>query len=115
MKAVQFSEYGGPEVLQVVEAPEPHAGPGRVRIKVLAASVNPIDWKRRAGYLAQDKTLSEPVIPGSDAAGYVDEVGEGVSGVSGGDEVFGLADAGNAEFAVLRAWAPKPASVDWAV
>ncbi len=49
MKTVQYSEYGGPEVLQIVEIDEPHAGPGLVRIAVRAAGVNPSDWKRRAG------------------------------------------------------------------
>lgn len=115
MKAVQFSEYGGPEVLRVADVPEPHAGPGQVRIRVKAASINPMDWKVRAGFLAADQTLAEPVVPGFDAAGYVDEVGEGVTDASVGDEVFGLARAANAELAVLNAWAPKPASVDWAV
>ncbi len=115
MKAAQFSEYGGPEVLRVAEAPEPHAGPGQVRIKVKASSVNPMDWKIRAGYLAEDKVLPEPVVVGFDAAGYVDEVGEGVTDASVGDEVFGQGRAANAELAVLNAWALKPSSVDWAV
>lgn len=51
MKAVQFAEYGGPEVLRVVEIDEPHAGSGQVRIAVRAAGVNAIDWKIRAGYI----------------------------------------------------------------
>ncbi len=49
MKAVQFSNYGGPEVVQLVDIDEPHAGPGQVRIAVRAAGVNPSDWKRREG------------------------------------------------------------------
>ena len=115
MRAVEYSEYGDPEVLSVVEAPEPHAGPGQVRIKVQAASVNPIDWKIRRGYLAGGAPLAEPRIPGVDAAGVVDEVGEGVEGVSVGDDVFGLGSGTNAEYAVLNAWAAKPASLDWGV
>lgn len=115
MKAVQFREYGGPEVLEVAEVPEPHAGPGQVRIRVAASSVNPIDWKVRAGYLAGGKSLESPQISGSDAAGYVDEVGEGAEGVAVGDEVFGIGGATIAEYAVLRSWTAKPPSVDWAV
>lgn len=115
MFAVQFSEYGGPEVLSVGEAPEPHAGPGQVRVKVAAASVNPIDWKVREGYMAQGAPLDGAGYLGYDAAGVVDEVGEGVTDVVVGDDVFGLGQHTQAEFAVLSAWAAKPASVDWAV
>lgn len=112
MRAVTYTVHGGPEVLAVTEAPEPHAGAGQVRIAVRAASVNPIDWKVRSGAYGA-APLDEPQIPGADAAGVVDEVGEGVTGVSIGDEVFGLAAGGYAQYAVLRAWATKPAGVDW--
>ncbi|HEY5821087.1 MAG TPA: NADP-dependent oxidoreductase [Propionibacteriaceae bacterium] len=113
MFAVQYSEYGGPEVLSLGEAPEPHAGPGQVRIVVRAASVNPIDWKVRAGMMAGGQPLEGTGIPGVDASGVVDEIGEGVTGVSIGDDVFGLGSSTQAEFAVLNAWAVKPSSVDW--
>jgi NADPH:quinone reductase-like Zn-dependent oxidoreductase len=115
MKALQFSEYGGPEVLTVGEAPEPHAGPGQVRIKVKAASVNAIDWKILTGAMAQGRTLDGPAYLGNDASGVVDEVGDGVSEVAVGDDVFGLGAATHAELAVLRAFARKPSSVDWSV
>ena len=109
MRAVTFDEYGNADVLHVAEVPEPHAGPGQVRIKVVDASVNPVDWKIRKGYLAQMMPLDFPAIPGRDGAGVVDEVGEGVVGTSIGDEVFGIAAGGStAEYAVLAAWAPKP-------
>lgn len=114
MRALQYRSYGGPEVLEIADAPEPHAGPGRVRIAVRAASVNPIDWKMLSGALA-DGPLDGVGYLGSDAAGVVDEVGEGVSGVAVGDEVFGTGQGTQAEYAVLGAWANKPASVDWAV
>ena len=115
MYAVQFSEYGDPEVITLGEAPEPHAGPGQIRIAVKAASVNPMDWKIRSGMLAQGKPLEGNSYLGFDAAGVVDEVGEGVSDVAIGDDVFGLGTNTQAEYAVLNAWAPKPASLDWAV
>lgn len=109
MRAVTYREYGDPSVLTVEDVPDPHAGPGQVRIRVTAAGVNPIDWKFRAGYLQQMMPLQFPVIPGRDAAGVVDEVGDGVTGTAVGDRVFGLSDTGTAaEYAVLTAWAPVP-------
>ena len=115
MFALQYQSYGGPDVLTVGEAPEVHAGPGQVRVQVKAASVNPIDWKLRNGYLAGGKPLEGTGYLGYDAAGVVDEVGDGVTDVAVGDDVFGLGSNTDAEFAVLDAYAKKPASVDWAV
>lgn len=115
MKALQFEAYGGPEVLRWAEADEPHAGAGQIRIQVKAASVNPIDWKILSGLTSGGKPLSGIGRPGFDASGVVDEVGEGVSGVQVGDDVFGKGQQTQAEYAVLDGWAHKPASVDWAV
>lgn len=115
MKALVYETYGGAEALHVAAVPEPHAGPGEVRVRVSAASINPVDWKRLSGAMAGGQPLESTTVPGADAAGVVDEVGEGVTGVSVGDDVFGLGSATQADFAVLRAWAAKPASVDWAV
>ncbi len=115
MRALQFNQYGGPEVLEWAEAPDRHAGPGQVRIAVRAASVNPIDWKMVSGILAGGQPLEGAGYIGYDAAGVVDEVGEGVTGVEVGDDVFGRGADTQAEYAVLDAWAAKPASVDWAV
>lgn len=115
MFAVQFENYGGPEVLTVDEAPEVHAGAGEVRVTVRAASVNPIDWKIRAGYLAGGEPLQGNGYLGSDAAGVVDEVGDGVTDVAVGDDVFGLGSNTVAQFAVLDVYTKKPSSVDWAV
>lgn len=115
MRALTYTEHGGPEVLHVAAVPEPHAGPGQVRVKVAAASVNPIDWKLLGGLMPGSKAPDGPEVPGFDAAGVVDEVGEGVSGVAVGDDVFGLGRATQAELAVLTSWAPKPASLDWSV
>ena len=115
MRALQFTAYGGPEVLTWADAPVPHAGPGQIRIAVRAASVNPIDWKRLAGAMSGGQPLAGPEYLGNDAAGVVDEVGEGVTGVSAGDDVFGRGQGTQAESAVLDAWAAKPPSIDWAV
>ena len=109
MKAVRFSEYGGPDVLRVDEVDEPHAGAGQVRVAVRAAGVNPIDCKIRSGAMAKFIPAKLPRIPGSDAAGVVDEVGDGVTDVSIGDAVFGSAVGGaTAEYAVLDHFAVKP-------
>ena len=115
MQALQFSTYGGPEVLQWAEAPEPHAGPGKIRIAVRAASVNPIDWKRFSGVMSGGEPMAGTGYLGVDAAGVVDEVGDGVTGVSAGDEVLGRGQHTQAEYAVLDAWAAKAPSLDWAV
>ena len=108
MKAVQFSEYGGPEVLKVVEVDEPHAGPGQVRIAVRTAGVNPAEWKIRAGYFQEFMPVEFPAGVGFEAARIVDEVGEGVTGVAVGDAVFGHGSGTVAEYAVLTYWAHKP-------
>ena len=79
MRAVGLFTHGGPEVLQVVELPEVHAGAGQVRIRVLAATVNPTDVGVRSGARAeQQKADPPPYVPGMEAAGIVDEVGSGV-------------------------------------
>jgi NADPH:quinone reductase-like Zn-dependent oxidoreductase len=113
MKAVQFAEYGGPEVLGVVEVEEPHAGPGQVRIAVRAAGVNGIDWKIRAGQMSEQNPIPLPSGTGIDAAGVVDEVGDGVQDVAVGDAVFGSGSSSYAEYAVLVSWAKKPAELSF--
>jgi NADPH:quinone reductase-like Zn-dependent oxidoreductase len=75
MKAVQFSRFGGPEVLEIVELPDPHAGPGQIRIRVRAAGINATEWKLRKGLLSFGAML--PQTTGRDVAGIVDEIGEG--------------------------------------
>lgn len=115
MLAVQFDRFGPPEVLFVGPFAEPHAGPGEVRVRVRAAGVSPVDLAIRAGKSA---AAVLPHVPGVDAAGVVDEVGEGVTGVRIGDEVFGSVDVkrlggASAEFAVLAFWAAKPPAMPW--
>ncbi|MEU1307192.1 NADP-dependent oxidoreductase [Streptomyces shenzhenensis] len=108
MRKISFAEFGGPEVLQLVEAEEPHASPGRIRIAVRAAGVNPVDWRIREGQVLGAHPVELPAGVGLDAAGVVDEVGEGVEGVEVGDRVFGEGADTYAEFAVLSAWARMP-------
>ncbi|MFD7428123.1 NADP-dependent oxidoreductase [Streptomyces sp. NPDC059818] len=111
MKAVRFSRFGGPEVLEVVDLPDPRPGPGQVRIAVRAAGVNPSDWKKRQGLMGQEL----PQTMGYEAAGRVDELGEGVTDVAVGDHVFGFSadGAAQAELAVLSTYAPVPPSLDF--
>ncbi|WP_309030653.1 NADP-dependent oxidoreductase [Streptomyces alfalfae] len=112
MRAARFHEYGGTESLVIEDAPDPHPGPGEIRVRLAAASVNPIDWKLRAGALHQLIPLELPAIPGRDGAGAVDEIGDGVQGVNIGDRVFGLGGVTGAaaELLVLSAWAHTPAA-----
>jgi NADPH:quinone reductase-like Zn-dependent oxidoreductase len=109
MKAVQFSEFGGPEVLELVELDDPHPGPGQIRILVRAAGVNPIDWKVRSGAMGGDL----PRRTGVEVAGIVDEVGEGVGDVAVGDRVFASAAGGAAQFALSSFYAVMPPSLDF--
>lgn len=78
MKAVAFDRFGGPEVLHVIDLPEPHPGPGEVRIAVRAATVNPVDVMARTGRLAARFPSPPPWVAGMEVAGVVDEVGAGV-------------------------------------
>jgi NADPH:quinone reductase-like Zn-dependent oxidoreductase len=112
MKAVQYSRFGGPEVLEVVELPDPEPGPGQVRVAVRAAGINPIDWKVRSGMMGGEL----PQQTGREVAGVVDRIGEGVNDVALGDRVFGFVAGGGgaAEEAVLSDYAPIPGTLDFA-
>ena len=89
MKVIGLEEFGGPEVLTVLDVPEPHAGPGQVRILAKAAAVSPTDTVLRAGGQARGH-LVLPVVPGMDAAGIIDEADQ-TSGWSVGDKVMAIA------------------------
>lgn len=110
MRAARYHRYGDVETLVVEEAPDPRPGPGEVRIRVAAAGVNPVDWKVRSGAVREALPVDLPAVPGRDAAGVVDEIGPGASGVRVGDRVFGLGGVtgATAELAVLSAWALAP-------
>lgn len=108
MRAVQYERFGGPEVLEIADVEEPHPAAGQVRIRVHAAGVNAADWKFREGLFTGGKPLAAPSGVGLDAAGTVDELGDGVTGVAVGDRVFGSGPSTFAEHAVLTAWAAMP-------
>ncbi|MFD7933649.1 NADP-dependent oxidoreductase [Streptomyces sp. NPDC059755] len=101
MKAVGFTEFGGPEVLQVLELPTPEAGPGEVRIRVHAATVNAVDALQRSGP-ARSPDAQPPFVPGMEAAGVVDQIGTGTdTDLSVGDRVMAivLADGSHGAYA----------------
>jgi NADPH:quinone reductase-like Zn-dependent oxidoreductase len=112
LKAIRYSRFGSPEVMELAELPDPHPGPGQIRIAVRAAGVNPIDWKMRSGTRGGDL----PQTTGREVAGVVDELGDGVTDVAVGDEVFGFAAGGGgaAELALSGDYAPIPPSLDFA-
>lgn len=99
-------------MLELVELPEPHPSAGQIRVAVRAAGVNPIDWKVRSGAMGGDL----PQRTGQEVAGVVDELGEGVTDVAIGDEVFGSVAGGGgaAELALLGHYARVPPSLDFA-
>src|SRR2546422_10176816 len=86
MKAIRVHKFGGPEVLQLDDVPDPKAGPGQVVVRVRAAGVNPVDTYVRSGNYAMLPTL--PYIPGNDCAGVIETVGEGATRFKQGDRVY---------------------------
>ena len=115
MKAVVIDEFGGPEVLHVIDRELPEPGAGQVRVRVRASGVNPVDGKIRSGAAQQMFPTQLPTVLGLEIAGTVDGVGPGVDGLAVGDDVLGFADGGGyAEYALATTVAPKPAGLDWA-
>ncbi|MGA9709029.1 MAG: NADP-dependent oxidoreductase [Candidatus Sulfotelmatobacter sp.] len=103
MKAIVVHQYGGPEVLKFEEYPDPVPGPGEVLVRVAATSVNPIDYKRRAGLTKDFYPIQFPGLIGVDIAGTVVKIGPRVEGFSIGDRVFAMADNTYAEHCVVKA------------
>jgi NADPH:quinone reductase-like Zn-dependent oxidoreductase len=103
MKAIVVHKYGGPEVLKFEDYPDPVPGPGEILVRVAAASVNPIDYKRRAGLTKDFYPMKFPSLIGVDMAGTVVELGPGVEGFSVGDQVFAMADNTYAQLCVVKA------------
>jgi NADPH:quinone reductase len=86
VKAIRIHQFGGPEVMKLEEVPDPRPGPGQALVLIKAAGVNPVDAYIRAGTYAVKPAL--PYTPGADGAGIVEEVGEGVTGISEGDRIY---------------------------
>jgi NADPH:quinone reductase-like Zn-dependent oxidoreductase len=103
MKAIVVHQYGGPEVLKYEEYPDPTPGPGEVLVRVAAASVNPIDYKRRAGLTKDFYPMHFPSLIGVDMSGTVVKVGPEVEAFVDGDPVFAMADNTYAELCVVKA------------
>lgn len=116
-KAVRFQQYGGIEVLQVVQVDRPVPGPGQVLVRVVATAINPGESKIRSGALHAMWPATFPSGEGSDLAGVVAETGEGVADFAAGDEVIGFTDnrASHAEFVVVEAanLIHRPPNVPW--
>jgi NADPH:quinone reductase-like Zn-dependent oxidoreductase len=103
MKAIVVHEYGGPQVLRYEEYPDPVPGRGEVLVRIAAASVNPIDYKRRAGLTKDFYPMQFPSLIGVDVSGTVVKVGPGVEDFSDGNRVFAMADNTYAELCVVKA------------
>ena len=103
MKAIVVSQYGGPEVLEYKNIPDPSPGLDEVLVRVAATSINPIDTKRRSGEMKALMPINFPAVLGVDVAGTVVSCGENVKDFSAGDRVFGMADQTYAELCVVNA------------
>jgi len=103
VKAIVVHQYGGPQVLKFEDYPDPTPGPGEVLVRVAAASVNPLDYKRRAGLTNDYYPIHFPGLIGVDMAGTIVKSGPDVEGFSVGDQVFAMADNTYAELCVVKA------------
>ena len=116
-RAVRFAQYGGIDVLDVVDVPDPVPGAGEILVRVKAAGINPGEAKIREGALHAMWPATFPSGQGSDLAGVVEAVGEGADGFAVGDEVIGWTDnrASHAELVLVEAGhaVPKPAGISW--
>ena len=115
-RAVVYETFGGPEVLELREVPEPHAGPGEVRVRVTAAGLNPMDWGLASRPEAAARFgITLPSGFGYDFAGVVDEVGAGATGFAVGDRVYGGAlGRAVADFVVVKVPAEAPDALSYA-
>lgn len=115
MKAIRYHDFGGPEVLVLEQVPCPQPQADQVLIRVLAAGVNPADWKMRAGMYKGFMQLPLPFTPGLEAAGLVETVGAGVTKFKQGQAVYGPVMGAYAEYALAAAkdLLPKPANLSF--
>jgi NADPH:quinone reductase-like Zn-dependent oxidoreductase len=114
MRAAVLIGFGGVEKLEVREVPEPTTGPGAIKVRVVATSINPIDWKVREGARRPGLPLELPAILGRDASGDIVEVGSGVARFRPGMRVVGLVTGGYGERVVAKdeAWTEVPEGMD---
>lgn len=115
MKAIQIHKYGHVDQMALERVPRPKAGKGQILVKIHDAGVNPVDWKIREGYMREYRPASFPYTMGQDFSGEVVEVGQGVTGFSTGDNVFGFSLGSYAEYAIASpdGLAHMPKSVDF--
>ncbi|NNU28369.1 NADP-dependent oxidoreductase [Isoptericola sediminis] len=121
MRAITYAQYGSADVLELTEQPDPHPGADVVVVRVKAASVNPVDWKVREGYLDGLLDTQFPVVPGWDVAGVVEQVGLDTPEYSVGDEVYGYVRKdwvhggtfAEKVAAPVRTLAPKPSTLSF--
>lgn len=121
MRAITYSKFGSADVLELTDQPDPHIGPDTLLVRVKAASVNPVDWKIRQGYLEGLIDTVFPAVPGWDVAGVVEQVGLDTPEFQVGDEVYGYVRKDTVQggtFAELvaapvRTLARKPASLSF--
>lgn len=122
MKAIAINRYGGPDVVEYTDLPDPKVGPDSVLVQVRAAGVNPVDWKIRDGALDGLLDAHFPLVMGWDVAGVVRAVGGGVAEFAPGDEVCGYVRKDSVEHgtyaelvsAPVRTLARRPTALDWA-
>jgi NADPH:quinone reductase-like Zn-dependent oxidoreductase len=100
MKAIQFEQYGAPDVLHLAEVNTPVAGPGQIRVRVAAVGVNPADFKWREGMFRERVPLQLPHVVGYDIAGTVDTIGPQVTAYRVGERIVASVRSGYAEFAI---------------
>ena len=121
MRAVECDTYGPPEVLQVKQVPRPSPGPGQILIRVIASSINPLDVKMRSGEVRHIYPSFFPDVFGYSVSGVVEALGEGITNIRVGEEVYGINNPimrhGYAEFVVAPAsfFYPKPATMSFAI
>ncbi|MCD7033541.1 NADP-dependent oxidoreductase [Metabacillus sp. GX 13764] len=119
MKAIVIEQYGGKENLKEIEMEKPEPGEGQVLVKLLATSINPIDWKLREGYLKDMMPFEFPIILGWDAAGIIEKTGKNVNSFKEGDAIFARPETTNrgtyAEYTIIdeHLLAKKPESISF--
>jgi NADPH:quinone reductase-like Zn-dependent oxidoreductase len=113
MKAIRYHDFGGPEVLVLDEVPRPQPEAGQVLVRVVAAGVNPADWKMRAGFYKAFMAIPLPSTPGMEGAGVIEALGPDVTTFQVGQEVYGILMGSYAEYALaaITDIQPKPAQL----